>query len=64
VHLVPPVWKTPERQVWDVVALATGGLAFYWVAIVLPFIGNATSFAQTLAVACALAHLWLLPGRR
>jgi energy-converting hydrogenase Eha subunit A len=64
VHLVPLVWKTPVRQVWDVVAVATGGLAFYWVAIVLPFIGNATSFAQTLAVACALAHLWLLPGRR
>jgi hypothetical protein len=64
VHLLPLVWRGEPRRVWDVVALATGGLVFYWVAIVLPFIGNATSFAQTLAVALALAHLWLLPGRR
>jgi cytochrome b561 len=64
VHLLPLVWKAEPRRVWDVVAIATGGLVFYWVAIVLPFIGNATSFAQTLAVAFALAHLWLLPGRR
>ena len=63
-HLLPLVWKGEPRLVWDVVAVATGGLVFYWVAIVLPFIGYATSFAQTLAVACALAHLWLLPGRR
>jgi hypothetical protein len=64
VHLLPLVWKAEPRQVWDVVAVATGGLVFYWVAIVLPFIGSSLSFAQTLAVACALAHLWLLPGRR
>ncbi|MDX6373357.1 MAG: hypothetical protein QOD98_2345 [Nocardioidaceae bacterium] len=64
VHLLPLVWKAEPRRVWDVVAIATGGLVFYWVAIVLPFIGYSTSFAQTLAVACALAHLWLLPGRR
>jgi hypothetical protein len=63
-HLVPLVWRTEPRRVWDLVAIATGGLVFYWVAIVLPFIGLSTSFAQTLAVACALAHLWLLPGRR
>ena len=63
-HLLPLVWKGEPRLVWDTVAVATGGLVFYWVAIVLPFIGYATSFAQTLAVACALAHLWLLPGRR
>src|SRR3954447_23851527 len=50
-HLLPLVWKGEPRQVWDVVAVATGGLVFYWVAIVLPFIGYATSFAQTLAVA-------------
>jgi hypothetical protein len=64
VHLLPLVWKPEPRLVWDVVALATIGLAFYWVALVLPMIGNATSFAQTMAVACALAHLWVLPGRR
>ena len=64
VHLLPLVWKGEPRRVWDVVALATVGLVFYWVAIVLPFISLPTSFAQTLAVACALAHLWLLPGRR
>lgn len=64
VHLLPLVWRGEPRRVWDVVAIATGGLAFYWVAIVLPFIGNATSFAQTVALALAVAHLWLLPGRR
>lgn len=64
VHLLPLVWKAEPRRVWDVVALATGGLVFYWVALVLPFIGNGTSFAQTLAVAIACAHCWVLPGRR
>jgi hypothetical protein len=64
VHLLPLVWKAQPQLVWDVVAVATGGLVFYWVAIVLPFISLSTSFAQTVAVACALAHLWLLPGRR
>jgi len=64
VHLLPLVWKGEPRRVWDVVALATVGLVFYWVALVLPFISLSTSFAQTLAVALALAHLWLLPGRR
>ena len=63
-HLLPLVWKGEPRRVWDVVAIATGGLVFYWVAIVLPIIGYSTSFAQTLAVAFALAHLWVLPGRR
>lgn len=63
-HLLPLVWKGEPRRVWDVVAVATVGLVFYWVAIVLPFIALSTSFAQTMAVACALAHLWLLPGRR
>jgi hypothetical protein len=64
VHLLPLVWRTDPRRVWDVVAIATGGLVFFWVALVLPFIGNGTSFAQTLAVALALVHCWLLPGRR
>lgn len=64
VHLLPLVWKGEPRRVWDVVAVATGGLVFYWVAIVLPFIGNGTSFALTLAVALAVAHCWVLPGRR
>jgi hypothetical protein len=63
-HLLPLVWRKPQQRVWDVVAIATGGLVFYWVAIVLPFVGTATSFAQTLAVALAVAHCWLLPGRR
>jgi hypothetical protein len=64
VHLLPLVWRGEPRRVWDVVAIATGGLVFYWVAIVLPFIGTGTSFAQTLAVALAVAHCWVLPGRR
>jgi hypothetical protein len=64
VHLLPLVWKGEPRKVWDVVALATVGLVFYWVAIVLPLIAYSMSFVQTMAVACALAHLWLLPGRR
>lgn len=64
VHLLPLVWKGEPRKVWDVVAIATGGLVFYWVAIVLPFIGSGVSFAQTLAVALAVAHCWVLPGRR
>ena len=33
--------------------MATVGLAFYWLALVLPQIDDATSLAQTLAVACA-----------
>jgi hypothetical protein len=64
VHLLPLVWKRDPRRTWDVVAMATGGLVFYWVAIVLPFIGSGVSFAQTLAVALAVAHCWVLPGRR
>jgi hypothetical protein len=63
-HLLPLVWKAEARRVWDVVAIATGGLVFYWVAIVLPFVGNGVSFAQTLAVALAVAHCWVMPGRR
>jgi hypothetical protein len=63
-HLLPLMWRTEPRRVWDVVAVATGGLVFYWVALVLPFIGSGTSFAQSLAVALALANCWLLPGRR
>jgi len=64
VHLFPLVWKRDPRRAWDVVAIATGGLVFYWVAIVLPFVGSGTSFAQTLAVALACGHCWVLPGRR
>ena len=63
-HLLPLVWRGDPRRVWDVVAIATGGLAFYWVAIVLPFIGTGTSFALTLAVALAVTHCLVLPGRR
>jgi len=63
-HLVPLVLRNQPRRTWDIVAAATAGLAFYWLALVLPQIGNATSLAQTLAVACAAAHLWVLPGRR
>jgi hypothetical protein len=64
VHLVPLVLRHQPRRTWDIVAIATAGLAFYWLALVLPQIDNATSLAQTLAVALALAHLWVLPGRR
>jgi hypothetical protein len=63
-HLVPVLTQLQPRRVWDIVAIATGGLVFYWVAIVLPFIGSGVSFAQTLAVALAVAHCWMLPGRR
>lgn len=64
VHLLPLVWRTEPRRVWDVVAVATAALVFWWVAIVLPVVSNATGLVLTLAVACAAAHLWLLPGRR
>lgn len=64
VHLLPLVWRTEPRRVWDVVAVATGALAFWWVAVVLPVVSNATGLVLTLAVACAASHLWLLPGRR
>jgi hypothetical protein len=63
-HLLPLVWKRDPQRVWDVVAIATGGLVMYWVALVLPSIDTGTSFMQTLAVALACAHCWVLPGRR
>jgi len=64
VHLLPLFSPFDEETTWMVVAVATAGLVLYWVALVLPSISSNTAFAQTMAVALALAHCWLLPGRR
>ena len=64
VHLLPLFSPLDEEKTWLVVAIATGGLVLYWVAIVLPIVTSDLAFAQTMAVVLALAHLWLLPGRR
>jgi hypothetical protein len=64
VHLLPLFSPLDEEKTWTVVALATAGLVLYWVAIVLPSVSSNTAFAQTMAVVLALAHCWLLPGRR
>lgn len=64
VHLLPLFSPLGEQETWTIVAIATAGLVFYWVAIVLPGIESELGFVQTLAVALAVAHLWLLPGRR
>jgi hypothetical protein len=63
-HLLPLFSPLDEEKTWLVVALATAGLVFYWVAIVVPGIESNLGFVQTLAVALACAHVWLLPGRR
>ena len=64
VHLLPLFSPLGEEETWTIVAVATAGLIFYWVAVVLPGIESNLGFVQTLAVALAVAHLWLLPGRR
>ncbi|QIG43764.1 hypothetical protein G5V58_14205 [Nocardioides anomalus] len=65
VHLLPVGWKPePRTKSWDAVALATGVLLFFWVAAFLPSVTTGTGFAMTAAVACAVAHCWVLPGRR
>ena len=64
VHLLPLFSPLGEKETWTIVAVATAGLVFYWVAIILPGIESNLGFVQTLAVALAVAHLWLLPGRR
>ena len=64
VHLLPLFSPLDEETTWTVVAVATAGLVLYWVALVLPSISSNTAFAQTMAVVLALAHCWLLPGRR
>ena len=64
VHLLPLFSPLDEETTWTIVAVATAGLVLYWVAIVVPGISSNLGFVQTLAVAIALAHLWLLPGRR
>jgi len=64
VHLLPLFSPLDEEKTWLVVALATAGLVLYWVAIVLPSVSSNTAFTQTMAVVLALAHCWLLPGRR
>lgn len=64
VHLLPLFSPLDEETTWTIVAVATAGLVLYWVAIVVPGISSNLGFAQTLAVALAVAHCWLLPGRR
>ncbi len=63
-HLVPLVWTSNPRRAFEVAAVATGGLAFYWAALVLRDIGTGTSFALTLAVSLAVANCLVLRTRR
>jgi hypothetical protein len=55
--------KWSEERAWLVAVIGAGGLALYWLLIVLPVIGRNTSFAVTVAVAAATAGVWLAPGR-
>ena len=54
-------WSPP--QAWRIAAVGVGGLALFWVLLVLPGVGRNTSFALTVGTAAAAAALWLAPGR-
>lgn len=53
---------TAERA-WLVAAVGAGGLALYWLLLVLPAIARNTSFAITVATAAAIGGVLLAPGR-
>jgi hypothetical protein len=52
-----------DDRAWTVAAIGVGGLALYWLLLVLPGISSNTAFAITAAVGLAAGGLWLAPGR-
>jgi hypothetical protein len=49
---------------WRIGAAGVGGLLLFWVLLVLPSIGQNTSFALTLGTLSACAALWMAPARQ
>ncbi|MGH9379429.1 MAG: hypothetical protein ACRD2Z_02265 [Thermoanaerobaculia bacterium] len=52
-----------EGKAWKVAAVATAGLAGFWLLVVLPSIASNAGFLLTAGVAAAGGALWLAPGR-
>lgn len=50
-------------KAWRVAAIATAGLAGFWLLVVLPAIGTNAGFLLTVGAAAAGGALWLAPGR-
>lgn len=50
-------------KAWRVAAVATAGLAAFWLLVVLPSIGTNAGFLLTVGSAAAGGALWLAPGR-
>lgn len=50
-------------KAWQVAAVATAGLAAFWLLVVLPAIGSNAGFLLTVGAAAAGGALWLAPGR-
>lgn len=50
-------------KAWRVAAVATAGLAAFWLLVVLPSIGSNAGFLLTVGAAAAGGALWLAPGR-
>ena len=65
VALVPfvPGGGLSRRQAWRVGAAGVGGLALFWVLVVLPLVASDQGFLLTAALGLAGAALWLTPGR-
>ena len=55
--------KSPATM-WTVGAVGAGALLLFWVLVALPGVTSNQGFVLTLATACALAGVWLSPGRR
>jgi hypothetical protein len=51
------------RNSWQLGVFGAGGLAAFWVLLVLPGIASNAGFALSLATTSALAAMWLAPGR-
>lgn len=56
-------FKLDDRGAWRVAAAGVAGLAGYWLLLVLPSIGQNTSFAATVALVLAGFATWSAPGR-
>ena len=55
--------RSPSTM-WTVGAVGAGALLLFWVLVALPGVTSNQGFVLTLATACALAGVWLSPGRR
>jgi signal transduction histidine kinase len=56
-------FQLSEQHAAQLAAGGAGGLAFAWVAFLLPNIASNEAFFGTLATACAALAAWLAPGR-